>query len=282
VNAGVIENQGIEAVLEVVPVRNDNFEYSFAFVFTKNTNTVKELHDNLPNGEFYLTEAGVNNYAMLIREGGSFGDIYGKKFLRGASGRIVVDADGKPMTSGNDLEYVGNPNPDFMLGFNNNFTYGRLNFRFLIDGRIGGQVMSITEAQNDLLGVSKATADARDAGGVDIEAEYEDGTPVNGLLDATTFYTTVGGRAGITEYYTYDATNIRLRELSLGYSVPLKSKTFENMKVSFVARNLFFFMNKAPFDPDISMSTGTALQGVDTFSLPSTRSFGLSLIFTIK
>jgi len=282
VNAGVIENQGIEAVLEVVPVRSDNFEYSFAFVFTKNTNTVKELHDNLPNGEFYLTEAGVNNYAMLIREGGSFGDIYGKKFLRGSSGRIVVDADGKPMASGNDLEFVGNPNPDFMLGFNNNFSYKRLNFRFLIDGRFGGKVMSITEAQNDLLGVSKVTADARDAGGVDIEAEYEDGTPVDGLLDANTFYTFVGGRAGITEYYTYDATNIRLRELSLGYSVPLKSKTFENMKVSFVARNLFFIMNKAPFDPDISMSTGTALQGVDTFSLPSTRSFGLSLIFTIK
>lgn len=282
VNAGVIENQGIEAVLEVVAVRNDNLEYSFSFVFTKNTNTVKELHDNLPNGEFYLTEAGVNNYAMLIREGGSFGDIYGKKFLRGSSGRIIVDADGKPMASANELEYVGNPNPDFMLGFNNNFNFGRFNFRFLIDGRFGGQVMSITEAQNDLLGVSKVSADARDAGGVDIDAEYEDGTPVNGLLDATTFYTTVGGRAGITEYYTYDATNIRLRELSLGYSVPLKSKTFENMKISFVSRNLFFFMNKAPFDPDISMSTGTALQGVDTFSLPSTRSYGLSLIFTIK
>jgi len=282
VNAGVIENQGLEAVLEVVPVRNDNFEYAFSFVFTKNTNTVKELHEDLPNGEFYLTEAGVNNYAMLIREGGSFGDIYGKKFLRGASGRIIVDETGKPMASANDLEYVGNPNPDFMLGFNNNFSYKRFNFRFLIDGRFGGQVMSITEAQNDLLGVSKTTADARDAGGVDIEAEYEDGTPVTGLLDATTFYTTVGGRAGITEYYTYDATNIRLRELSLGYSVPLKSKSFENMKVSFVARNLFFFMNNAPFDPDISMSTGTALQGVDTFSLPSTRSFGLSLIFTIK
>jgi outer membrane receptor protein involved in Fe transport len=75
VNAGVIENQGLEAVLEVVPVRNDNFEYSFSFVFTKNTNTVKELHEDLPNGEFYLTEPGVNNYAMLIREGGSFGDI---------------------------------------------------------------------------------------------------------------------------------------------------------------------------------------------------------------
>ncbi|MCK5775176.1 MAG: SusC/RagA family TonB-linked outer membrane protein [Bacteroidales bacterium] len=282
VNAGVIENQGVEMVLEVVPVRNDNFEYSFSLVYTKNTNTVKELHESLPNGEFYLTEAGVNNYAMLIREGGSFGDIYGKKFLRGSSGRIVVDADGKPLTDGNDLQYVGNPNPDYMLGFNNNFNYRGFNLRFLIDGRFGGQVMSITEAQNDLLGVSKASADARDAGGVDIEAEYEDGTPVNGLLDATTFYTTVGGRAGITEYYTYDATNIRLRELSLGYLVPLKSKTFDNMKVSFVARNLFFFMNKAPFDPDISMSTGTALQGVDTFSLPSTRSFGLSLIFTIK
>jgi len=282
VNAGIIDNQGIEAMLEVIPVQNDNFEYAASFNFTKNTNTVQKLHEDLPNGEYYLTAPGVNNYAMMLREGGSFGDIYGKKFRRASNGNIIVSEDGTPLAAEGGLDYVGNPNPDFMLGFNNNFKYKNFNFRFLIDGRFGGQVMSITQAMNDELGVSKATADARDNGGVEMAAEYEDGTPFVGKLDADKFYKAVGGRAGITEYYTYDATNIRLREMSFGYFVPLKSKMFKDMKVSLVARNLFFFKNNAPFDPDISMSTGTALQGVDTFSLPSTRSFGFNLIFTIQ
>lgn len=282
VNAGIIENKGVEAMIEGVPIRNDKFEWSIDLNFTKNTNLVKELHKDLPNGEYYLTEPGVNNYAMLLREGGSFGDIYGKKFRRASNGNIVVSEDGTPLAAEGGLEYVGNSNPDYMMGLSNNFKYGNFNLRFLIDGRFGGQVMSITEAMNDELGVSQATADARDNGGVEMDAEYEDGTPFVGKLDADKFYKAVGGRAGITEYYTYDATNIRLRELSLGYFIPLQSKVFSDAKVSFVARNLFFFMNNAPFDPDISMSTGTALQGVDTFSLPSTRSFGFSLIFTIK
>ena len=142
--------------------------------------------------------------------------------------------------------------------------------------------MSITEAMNDLYGVSEVSAEARDNGGVDIAAQYEDGTPVQGKLDAQTFYTTVGGRAGITEYYMYDATNIRLAELTLGYNFKLKSKTISQLKLAFVGRNLFFFMNKAPFDPDISMSTGTSMQGVEVFALPSTRSLGLNLILTLN
>ncbi len=282
VNSGIIENKGFEATLEVIPVSNDKLVWSASLNYAKNTNTVNELSSSLSNGEFYLTEPGVNNYAMLIREGGSFGDIYGKKFKRADNGNIIVSADGTPIANPGGLEYVGNSNPDFMLGFNNNFKFGNFDARILIDGRFGGEVMSITEAMNDELGVSKITAEDRDNGGVDMAAQYEDGSPFVGKLDATKFYKAVGGRAGITEHYTYDATNIRVRELSLGYLLPLKSTVFENVKASLVASNLFFFMNNAPFDPDISMSTGTALQGVDTFSLPSTRSFGFNLLFTIK
>jgi TonB-linked SusC/RagA family outer membrane protein len=282
VNSGIIENKGFEATLEVIPVTNEKFEWSASLNYAKNTNTVKELSSSLSNGLFYLTEPGVNNYAMLISEGGSFGDIYGKKFKRADNGNIIVSADGTPIANPGGLEYVGNSNPDFMLGFNNTFKFGNFDARVLIDGRFGGQVMSITEAMNDELGVSKATADARDNGGVEMAAQYENGTPFVGKLDAAKFYKAVGGRAGITEYYTYDATNIRLREFSLGYTLPLKSAVFENVKAALVGTNLFFFVNHAPFDPDISMSTGTSLQGVDTFSLPSTRSFGFNLLFTIK
>jgi len=277
VNAGKIQNSGVEAMLEIVPVETKQIRWAANFNFTKNVNTVKELHESLSNGIYYITPPDVNNYAMAITEGGSFGDLYGKRFARDANGKIIVDADGKPMAETGGLGYVGNPNPDFMLGFNNIITAGNFTFRVLIDGRFGGEVMSITQAMNDKFGVSLVSADDRDNGGVAIDAVYEDGTPVNGLLNAQDFYTTVGGRDGITEYYVYDATNVRLREFSVGYNFPLKSKLIKNFRLSFVSRNLFFFYLKAPYDPDIAMSTATGLQGVDAYSIPSTRSFGLNL-----
>jgi TonB-linked SusC/RagA family outer membrane protein len=276
VNAGRIKNNGVEAMLEVVPVETKKVRWSAMFNFTKNVNTVDELHEKL-DGVYYITPNDVNNYAMVISEGGSFGDIYGKRFKRDSQGRIVVDADGKPMAEEGGLGYVGNPNPDFMLGFNNVVTVGNFTFRALIDGRFGGEVMSITQAMNDKYGVSLVTADDRDNGGVEIDAVYEDGTPVSGKLDAHNFYNTVGGRDGITEYYVYDATNVRLREFSAGYNFKLNSKVVKNLRLSFVARNLFFFYLKAPYDPDVAMATNVGLQGVDAYSIPSTRSFGLNL-----
>ncbi len=281
VNAGDIQNKGVEIMLGITPVKNNNLTWDADFNFTKNVNKVVSLSKDLPNGIYYLTPPGVNNYGMALTEGGSFGDIYGKKFQRAANGDIIVDANGRPLAESGGLGYVGNPEPDFMLSWNNTITWKRFSFRVLIDGRFGGQVMSLTQAMSDLYGVTKVTADARDNGGVAIGAQLEDGTPYSGKLDAQTFYTTVGGRAGITEYYMYDATNIRLREFSVAYKFNIKSNVIKGLRLSFVARNLFFFMNKAPFDPDVTMSTGTSFQGVDVFSPPSTRSFGLNLNLTL-
>lgn len=91
----------------------------------------------------------------------------------------------------------------------------------------------------------------------------------------------VGGRAGVTEHYMYDATNIRLRELSLSYSLPqaLLAKTgfIKGLQISLIGRNLFFFKNNAPYDPDGLMSTSNRLQGVDVFGMPTNRSFGFNL-----
>jgi TonB-linked SusC/RagA family outer membrane protein len=281
VNAGDIQNKGVEAMLGFTPVKTGAVTWDADFNFTKNVNKVLHLSKDLPNGIYYLTPPGVNNYGMALTEGGSFGDIYGKKFKRAANGDIIVDANGRPLAEGGGLGYVGNPEPDFMLSWNNTISWKRFSFRVLIDGRFGGKVMSLTQAVSDLYGVTKVTADARDNGGVDIHAQLENGTPYSGKIDPHTFYTTVGGRAGITEYYMYDATNIRLREFSIAYHFKIKSNVVKGLKLSFVARNLFFFMNNAPFDPDVTMSTGTSFQGVDVFSPPSTRSFGLNLNLTL-
>jgi hypothetical protein len=164
-----------------------------------------------------------------------------------------------------------------VLGWSNSFTFRDFTVSMLINGRFGGKVMSITQAVLDQYGVSKVSADARKNGGVNIAASKVGGGSFEGKIPAEAFYTTVGGRDGITEYYMYDATNIRLQELAIGYRIKLKSTVIKDLQLSLVGKNLFFFKKKAPFDPETSMSTANGLQGVDVFGLPPVRSFGLNL-----
>ncbi|MEY3194123.1 MAG: hypothetical protein RIQ78_219 [Bacteroidota bacterium] len=281
INAGDIQNSGIEASLSLTPVRNSKMEWTTQLNFTRNRNEVIELTPLLADGVYTLTDGGVNNYDMVIRQGYSFGEIGGKGF-KYVDGKMVVSADGVPLAGADTV--LGNPAPDFTLGWNNTIKMGNFSLGILIDGRFGGEVMSVTQAVLDRFGASQATADARDAGGVDVPAVLEDGTPFSGKLDAEKYYTAVGGRDGITEAYIYDGTSVRLRELSLGYSFPksVTSGMGKNvaLRVSLVGRNLIYFVNKAPFDPDISMATGTGLQGVDVFSAPSVRSIGVNVGLT--
>jgi TonB-linked SusC/RagA family outer membrane protein len=274
VNAGDIENKGLELALSYEVIRNTNLKWTSAVNFTRNRNKVLKLLPEL-GGQYEITKAGVNNYSLRIREGGSFGDIYGKKFMRADDGSIVVDDNGRPQGAAT-FDFLGNPNPKFMAGWSNTIEVKDFIITALIDGRFGGKVMSITQAILDEYGVSKVTADARKSGGVQIDATKASGGKWGGAIPAEVFYTTVGGRAGITEYYMYDATNVRLRELSLSYKVPLQSNTIKDIRVGLVARNLFFITKDAPYDPELSMSTGNGLQGIDVFSLPATRSFGVS------
>ena len=112
-------------------------------------------------------------------------------------------------------------------------------------------------------------------------AVYENGTPFEGKIDAKKYYGTIGGRAGIASEYAYDATNVRLREFSLGYKLPVVIKGIRSVSLSLVGRNLFFISKKAPFDPEITMSAGNNLQGIDVFGLPTTRSYGVNLSFKL-
>ncbi len=286
INAGNIENRGIEALLNYQFIRSESFNWSSSLNFSRNVNEVKELSPEI-NDLFRLTEAGSNNYESRIEVGGSFGDIYGLALQRAPDGSIYVNEDGSPVPT-EEFVKLGNPNPDWLMGWNNEFDYKGVALSFLLDARVGGEVMSLTQAMLDAYGVSQQTADARDAGGVGVPATIvaernEAGEiitperPYNGKIPAQAYYSAVGGRAGITGEYVYSATNVRLREFSLGYRFPQKMGIFENLQLSLVGRNLFFLYNEAPYDPEISMSTGNNLQGIDVFSLPTTRSYGLNL-----
>jgi TonB-linked SusC/RagA family outer membrane protein len=278
INAGSIENKGIEVVLSGGIIRGDKFSWDTAVNFSQNKNKVKEIPTEL-GGRVNLTEAGVNSYRYALIEGKPYGVIEGINFKKDAQGRILMNDDGTFQKT--DFEEVGNSNPDFMLGFSNSFKFGSFFANVLIDGRFGGDVMSLTEAQNDSFGVSKASGDARNAGGVAVNAvRASDGVAVTNI-PAQSYYSQVGGRAGITGEYIYNATNVSVREVSIGYNFNPKALPFiQSASISLIARNLFFIYKDAPFDPNIALSTGQGLQGVDIYGLPSTRSIGLNLNVT--
>ncbi len=270
INGGEINNSGIELSLGYNLQTESGFAWHPSLNFSKNVNEVLELSDDLDGDQVVLSTLDQTKiYQLIVKEGGSFGDMYGYKFKRDASGNIEKDATtGAPLRT-DETEYIGNANPDFMLGFNNRFSYKNFTLSFLIDGRFGGQVVSMTEALLDGNGLSQRTADARNSskfvtGGTEFDPEV--------------FYTKTGGMNPTAEQYTYSATNIRLREMSLGYSLPTDNIKFIS-KVSFsvIARNLFFLYNEAPYDPDLSMSAGNGLQGLDAFNAPSTRTIGFGL-----
>lgn len=274
VNAGDVQNSGIELGVSYNALKTKDLSWTTTFNLTANRNKIVSLHPDL-KGQYALTDPGVNNYGLYIREGGMYGDIFGKLAKRNGDA-IVVDNAGAPVANKSGLEYVGNPTPRALLGWNNAFTYQKFYLNFLIDCRFGGEVMSMTEAMLDERGVSQRTADARDANGVDVKVVKEDGTAFSGKPSAAAYYQRIGGRAGYTGEYMYDATNVRLREFALGYNLG-KLGGAKNASLSVVGRNLFFFYRKAPFDPELAMSTGNGLQGVDMFSVPQTRSIGLNL-----
>ena len=278
VNAGNIQNTGVELMIEGTPVEIKNFSWKTGINYAFNKNKVVRLHAELPVFQ-YGPYGFSSSYAMKLKKGGSFGDIYGKAFKRDADGKILYETDGErqglPMIEGDgNTVKVGNANPDFTLGWTNAFSWKGLELSLLVDGRYGGKVLSQTQADMDMYGVTKVTGDARDRGYVILEGEKI--TNVKGFYKSI-----VGGRAGVTEYYMYDATNFRLRELALGYTFPKRwmeaTKFFRDVQLAFTARNLFFIYKEAPFDPDLILSTGNDNQAIEVYGMPTTRSMGFSL-----
>ena len=278
-NAGEIVNKGVEVILTAVPVKGKEFEWNTSLNFSRNKNTVVELLKGEPDK--YIDFGSSEGYTSRIYTGGSFGDLYGYKFLRNASGQIILDEKtGAPRKTAN-IEYMGNLEPKFSLGWNNSFSYKQFSLNFLINAKIGGKAFSQTEAMLDGYGVSARSGEARDNGGKVAINAIKGTTPVTSI-DAKLYYTTVGDRNGISEAYVYDRTNIRLTQLALAYDLdvnklklPIKAASF-----SIVGNNLFFFYKKAPFDPELTMSTGTGSQSLDNFNVPATRTYGFNLKFT--
>ncbi|MGZ3872453.1 MAG: SusC/RagA family TonB-linked outer membrane protein [Mucilaginibacter sp.] len=272
-NGGNVRNEGLEATLGY-NLKSGDFSWRPSVNFSLNRSKVLSVLDytdpatGAPVDLNYVT-LSTDFFSLRVQKGGSYGDIYSRTLEKDASGAYITDTDGKPIAS-SDYTRIGNYNPNFLAGFQNQFTYKRFSLSFLIDGHFGGQVVSMTNAVLDQFGASAATAKARDNGGVDVNGKK---------IDAKTYYDLIDGRNGLASAYIYSATNIRLRELTFGYTLPgsLFNNKIKNIGISVIARNLFFLKNDAPFDPDAALSTGNGLQGLDVFNLPTIRSVGFKI-----
>ncbi len=275
IQAGDIANSGVEMSLAY----NDNIggvDFESRLIYSRNVNKVKKLVHNYNTGidgkiiNFTETSAG----GGYIREGDRMGDVYITKVLkRDATGKIAVGADGSlssmDLPNGERLR-IGNTNPDFNMGWRNSISWKGVNLSFLINARVGGIVTSATQAVLDQFGVSQASAEARDRGYVELAGGLK--------VDPQKYYEVVANQQ-LLGYYYYNATNVRLQNISLSYTLPrtLLGQGWPSVTVGFIANNLWMIYNKAPFDPEIASSTGTYGQGSDYFSAPSLRNIGFSL-----
>ena len=278
-NAGQIDNKGIELTAKYKE-KLGKFTWDTYLTYSLNRNKiVKLIEDGAKNpvtgDQITLPSfdmAGTGNYRISLREGGTMSDIYVSSIRTDEHGAIFVD----PVSNGviaeaNKFIYAGSAAPKYNLGWGNNFGWNGINLGFQISARVGGVGVSNTQALLDYYGVSKASANARDEGGA----------LVNGYrIPAKAYYETIGApNGGAASMYVYSATNIRLSELTIGYDVPINKWTdyIKSMNVSFIGNNLLFLYKKAPYDPEVTASTGTYFQGIDYFMQPSLRNLGFSV-----
>ena len=280
VNGGRVDNKGIELSLRFED-KWGNFGWSSYLTYSLNRNKVVELLRNYEDPYTHeltsldrIDMGGTSMYKMILTEGGSIGDIYVNTLRTDEHGAIYVHpSDQVVVTQPDEFVKAGNSAPKYNLGWGNTFSYKGLSLGFLFTARVGGVVVSQTQATMDAYGSSKATAIARDNGGAIVN-----GRPIG----AEDYYTKIGGagaQGGIGSMYTYSATNVRLAELSLGYDIPINKYVdwIKGLNVSFIGKNLFFLYRKAPFDPELTASTGTYFQGIDMFMSPSLRNLGFSV-----
>lgn len=293
VNAGNIQNHGIEITVNASPIKNKDLTWDLSVNFSLNRNKVVALTPQLQT--FFLGGADNRTAQPEVKVGGSFGDLYGYVWAKNSKGQYMVDpVKGTPVTTnlvtGSDLSYLGNSNARELLGMTNTFQYKRFNLSFLIDGRMGGIILSGTEMNLSFSGVTNNTLPFRE-GGLNLGGVDAGGNAVAKTITAQQFWQTASlQRYGVGQFFTYSATNFRMRELSFGYDIPVKNTTvLKSLRISAVARNLFWiYRGKSVLDipgigkrtmwmdPDMANSN-TLFQGVEYGALPSTRTLGFNL-----
>ncbi|MCI4668349.1 MAG: SusC/RagA family TonB-linked outer membrane protein [Bacteroidia bacterium] len=283
-NAGQITNQGWEVVLNAIPVRNRDFEWNIDLNFTTFTNTV----DTLGEGISQVFLAGFTSTSSRVVVGEQFGAIFGSGFQRDENGNTIIGENGWPLQDP-QTRIFGNPNPDWIAGLRNTFTFKGLSVSALVDIRQGGDMWCGTCGVIDYFGTSKQSGDLRDqtvvfdgvkADGSANTTEVSYADPANGLGGN---YFIRYGFGGITEMSIYNTSWVRLRELTLSYSLPksvANSLKAGDITLTLSGRNLWLNTEYPGIDPETNLTGATNGFGLDYFNMPNTRSYGGSIRVT--
>lgn len=306
-NAGKINNQGVELQATLRPVRTTDFEWILGLNYAKNRSKVKVLDYEGKIKSYTIGSSG--GVEILASVGDKYGALFGTAYERDTNGNILVGDNGLPKADP-EKKVLGHFQPDWLGGLNNTFTYKNVELSFLIDASFGGKIYSGTNRTGVYTGVLESTLPGRgkEFGGLDYyypdndtrqgkvlltgaapanTTVYDDGMIFDGVTaDGEKNTKVVSAREyyqstyNIHEAFVYDASYVKFREIRLGYNLSdkfLKKIGLEGASIAFVGRNLFFIYKDAPnIDPEVALSTGNG-QGVESLSLPTTRSFGFNL-----
>lgn len=279
---GEVRNQGIELSAGLNFGNRDSWFYNSNFTFSINENKITKLGAEFKvpvTGEISkfdeIRKGKLGSALYLLKEGGSLGDIYSTKSMRrDIYGSPFVGEDGNlelVELTGDDRIFLGSVLPKANYGWSNEIGYKNFSIGALLTARTGGVVVSMTQAALDHYGVSERSADARDNGAVVVG---------NSFMDAENYYKSIGNNR-VAQYYTYDASNIRIAEAHISYKLDRKYLlNVADITMSLVGRNLGFLYNKAPFDPESISTTGNYSQGIDYFMMPTQRTLGFSFKVT--
>ncbi len=308
INAGKINNKGLEVQLDLVPVETKKFKWNVGLNYSINKSKVNILDDEglIQNYEIG-TSGGVQ---VLASVGQKYGILYGTAYQRDANGNIIIASNGLPVADP-QKKVLGHYTPNWLGGISNSFTYKNIDLSVLIDASIGGKIYSGTNRTGDYTGVLKQTLHGRDAehGGLQYyypgnntsgtkvllnggntpngETGYEDGmifagvtangSPNETVISAQQYYK---ASYNINEAYIYKASYVKLREIKLTYTFNknlIKKVGLEGASISAIARNVLFIYKDAPnIDPETAFNTGNG-QGLESLALPTTRTFGVNL-----
>ncbi|MEN8230277.1 MAG: SusC/RagA family TonB-linked outer membrane protein [Bacteroidota bacterium] len=288
INAGNIQNKGIEIILNLTPLQIGDFRWDIMVNYARNENICIELTEGMTE---YTTRgrSWFTTHKAVVGEG--YDQIFSSDILRNDDGRVLVSSwSGVPKISFGQTMRMGSSNPDWTGGLSNSFRWKELILSALIDIRMGGVVLSMTEQELATAGYSEGTLEGRDGmvvDGLKDDQDYKanpDGDPIwveNDIeVTAEQYWLWVGGSSLATGGpFFYDASYIRLREVLLGYTWKLKTPLIQSIGLSIYGRNLDFLHNAAGIiDPGMSMGVGN-IQGVEGFSIPSTKTYGMNVRF---
>lgn len=277
INAGNIDNKGVEMMIYSTPYKSKDFQFDLDLNLAHNKSVVNELAGGIDRMYFDNSQSLLVNVGAV--KGGKLGDIFPLNgYVYDKNNQIIVSENGFPLKASSDKsKAIGNIQPDLLMSVSPSVSYKGFRLSALFDMKFGGEIVSVSEAIAAAAGTAKRTEDRRD---ILINGVTEKGEVNKKYVTAEDYYNTIGETTGFAEEFLYDASFIKLKELSLSYNFSrklLKHTPFNSLRLSLVGRNLCYLLKHTPGNPEGGYDTNMYSQAIDYLSIPQTRTLGFSV-----